>query len=126
MVHRRPPLMVSGGRRSCVVVERATQFARLDHPLLVEGLKIPDHLGNQADQLALLLAPPLRLRLAEPFLPKPLRLLLTPPLRLLLPKPLRLRAPSSVVAKRADAWLSAVLTVLLATILLAIGRLAQR
>ena len=34
------------------VVERAAQFARLDHPLLAVGLKIPDHLGNQADQLA--------------------------------------------------------------------------
>src|SRR5882724_4042178 len=51
MVHRRPPLTLSGGRRSCVV-ERMAQFAPLDHPLLVEGLKIPDHLGNQADKLA--------------------------------------------------------------------------
>src|SRR5882757_5596806 len=52
MGRRRPPLTLSGGRRSCVVVEGAASIARLDHSLLVVGLKIPDHLGNQSDQLA--------------------------------------------------------------------------
>src|SRR5882724_13472383 len=42
-----------GRRRSpvCCAAKCAARFARLDHALLVEGLKVPDHLRNQPDKL---------------------------------------------------------------------------
>src|ERR1700722_4567249 len=46
----RPPRLAGGGRP--LPIEGMQRLLRSDHALLVEGLQVPDHLGNYPDQLA--------------------------------------------------------------------------